>query len=63
MTGQIQAGIPPHFQLIFQAVKPLAPPDTHHLRAALGWLELGNHVEANAELEQITRASVPPGRT
>ena len=38
------------------AVKPLEPPDTHHLNAALGWLELGNHVEANAELENITPA-------
>lgn len=25
-----------------------------HLHAAQGWLELGNHVEANAELENIT---------
>lgn len=29
-------------------------PDTLHLRAACGWLELGNHMEANAELENIT---------
>jgi hypothetical protein len=35
-------------------VKPLEPPDTHHLNAVLGWLELGNHVEANAELEKVT---------
>lgn len=28
-------------------------PDTHHLAAAQGWLQLGNHVEANEELEQI----------
>ena len=37
-------------------MKPLEPPDTHHLDAALGWLELGNHLEANAELENITPA-------
>jgi hypothetical protein len=34
-------------------VKPLEPSDSHHLRAAEGWLELGNHIEANAELELI----------
>src|SRR5689334_1809760 len=28
-------------------------PDIHHLRAAQGWLELGNHLEANVELENI----------
>jgi GNAT superfamily N-acetyltransferase len=33
---------------------PLQPPDTMHLLAAQGWLELGNHVEANEELERIT---------
>ena len=37
-------------------MKPLEPPDSHHLVAAQGWLELGNHVEANEELEQITPA-------
>jgi tetratricopeptide (TPR) repeat protein len=35
-------------------MKPLAPPDTIHLLAAQGWLELGNHIEANKELENIT---------
>lgn len=35
-------------------MKPLAPPDTLHLTAAEGWLELGNAVEANGELERIT---------
>src|SRR5437588_12859825 len=29
------------------------PPDSHHLMAARGWLELGNCLEANAELEKI----------
>ena len=37
-----------------RAVKPLEPPDSLHLEAAEGWLELGNHVEANEELEKIT---------
>ena len=32
----------------------LQHPDTLHLRAATGWLELGNHLEANEELEKIT---------
>jgi predicted Zn-dependent protease len=31
----------------------LQPPDSHHLSAAQGWLGLGNHTEANAELEKI----------
>jgi predicted Zn-dependent protease len=35
-------------------IKPLEPPDSFHLRAGVGWLELGNHLEANEELEQIT---------
>jgi tetratricopeptide (TPR) repeat protein len=34
-------------------LKPLAPPDSMHLEAAEGWLELGNHLEANEELERI----------
>jgi tetratricopeptide (TPR) repeat protein len=35
-------------------VKPLEPPESFHLSAAVGWLELGNHLEANEELEKIT---------
>jgi hypothetical protein len=31
----------------------LEPPNTHHLRAAIGWLELGSHVEAGEELSRI----------
>ncbi len=30
------------------------PPDSLHIQAAQGWLELGNHVEANEELEKVT---------
>jgi tetratricopeptide (TPR) repeat protein len=37
-------------------VKPLSPPDSHHLQAAIGWLGLGNHTEANEELEKIAPA-------
>jgi len=33
---------------------PLEPPDLYHLRAAVGWLELDRHIEANDELEKIT---------
>ena len=36
-------------------MKPLEPPDNFHLRAAVGWLELGNPKEARAELDGITR--------
>ena len=34
----------------------LEPPDTHYFAAAIGWLELGNLKEANAELAQIATA-------
>jgi tetratricopeptide (TPR) repeat protein len=32
----------------------LQPPDAFHLQAAQGWLELGDYIEANEELEEIT---------
>lgn len=35
-------------------MKPLQHPDSHHLQAAQGWLELGNHLEADKELDEIT---------
>jgi len=35
-------------------MKPLALNDQRHLNAAQGWFELGDHLEANEELEQIT---------
>jgi tetratricopeptide (TPR) repeat protein len=35
-------------------MKPLEPPDSFHLQAAQGWLELGNHIEADTELDNIT---------
>jgi hypothetical protein len=31
----------------------LTDSDRHHRRAAEGWLELGDHLSANEELEQI----------
>lgn len=37
----------------FSPVPPLNPPDSIHLEAAQGWLELGNHEEAFEELERI----------
>jgi Flp pilus assembly protein TadD len=38
-------------------VKPLAPPDSHHLSAALGWLGLGCAHDARAELAKISPAN------
>jgi predicted Zn-dependent protease len=35
-------------------MKQLEPPDCHHLKAAQGWLDLGNPTEANEELKQIS---------
>lgn len=34
----------------------LGPPDTHHLSATLGWIELGNPREARAEFARIAPA-------
>ena len=35
-------------------MKPLLTPDAHHFNAAVGWLELGNLVEARSELDLIS---------
>jgi tetratricopeptide (TPR) repeat protein len=35
----------------------IEPPDIHHLRAALGWLGLGNCTEAEVELEKVSPAN------
>lgn len=35
-------------------VDSLPTSDLHHLVAAQGWLELGNHLEADSELDNIT---------
>jgi tetratricopeptide (TPR) repeat protein len=37
-------------------MQKLEPPDTHYFFAAIGWLELGNLAEAQAELAQISPA-------
>lgn len=34
-------------------MKPLEPPASLHLEAAQGWLDLGNYLEADAELDRI----------
>jgi predicted Zn-dependent protease len=34
--------------------RPIGPPDIHFLRAAEGWLDLGDHLEANEELKRIS---------
>jgi tetratricopeptide (TPR) repeat protein len=34
----------------------IAWPDQHHLRAAEGWLELGNAAEARVELERVSES-------
>src|SRR5262249_51349047 len=34
-------------------VKSLPPQDMWHIEAAQGWLELGNHVEVNEELQRL----------
>jgi predicted Zn-dependent protease len=37
-------------------MKPLEPPNSHQVRAAQGWFELGNHLEAIEELNAIPTA-------
>jgi Flp pilus assembly protein TadD len=37
-------------------MKPLEPPDSHFVSAAIGWLELGSGREAAAELEAVSPA-------
>lgn len=34
-------------------MEPLEPPTSHHVKAAFGWIELGNVTEALAELDRI----------
>ena len=38
-------------------MKPLAPPDTHYLNAAIGWLGLGCAEDARDELKRISAGS------
>jgi hypothetical protein len=44
-------------------MNPLEPPDSIHLQAAQGWLDLGNPIEANEELEKIAPQNRAQGRT
>ena len=37
-------------------MQKLEPPDTHYFFAAIGWLELGNLTQAQAELAQVSPA-------
>jgi tetratricopeptide (TPR) repeat protein len=37
---------------------PLESPDIHHLTAAMGWLELGNPVEAGEEIRKISASNL-----
>jgi tetratricopeptide (TPR) repeat protein len=39
---------------IVSRIHDLVPPDSHHLNAAVGWMELGNPAEATEELEKIS---------
>ena len=39
-----------------QTAQELQPPDSHHLLAAQGWLELGNNSEAGEEIARISPA-------
>lgn len=39
------------------AMQELEPPDTHYLSAAVGWIELGNLGEAEADLNRISAAN------
>ena len=34
-------------------MRKIEPPDSHHLSSAIGWLELGNPREADAELKKV----------
>lgn len=37
-------------------MQSIGSPDTHHLSAAIGWIELGNFSEAKLELEKLSEA-------
>lgn len=38
-------------------MKPIEPPDTHLISAAVGWIELGNLAEAKDQLRQVSKAT------
>ena len=35
-------------------IEPIEPPDIFHVSAAVGWLMLGDHIEADEELEKVS---------
>src|SRR5258705_5911453 len=41
-----------------ETARELEPPDSHHLLAAQGWLELGNSAEAGEEIARISPANL-----
>ena len=57
-TGSVRQGLDTAALVLSygRAMNKLEPPDTHYFLAAIGWLELGNIVEARAELAQISAA-------
>lgn len=42
--------------MIAQRMQKLEPPDTHYLSAAVGWMELGDLVESEKELNRVSAA-------
>ena len=48
-------------KLRHRVMQSIEPPDAHFLSAAVGWLQLGNLVEAKAELGQISPALATHG--
>ena len=42
----------------FPVKKTIEPPDIHHLNAAIGWLELNNHVEAGEEIARVSTTNL-----
>ena len=57
-TGSVRQGLDTAALVLSygRAMNKLEPPDTHYFLAAIGWLELGNVVEARAELAQLSAA-------
>ena len=57
-TGSVRQGLDTAALVLSygRAMNKLEPPDTHYFLAAIGWLELGNVVEARTELAQISAA-------
>jgi predicted Zn-dependent protease len=52
--ASLRLPVPPVQPIVAAAMSEMSPADRHHLQAAQGWLELGNPVEAGAELNRVT---------